>query len=358
MHSVSIDLPNHTRVPIQYVGSVVISPSFTLPNIFYVPHFKVILISVSALIHNTDFIVSYYPKHFVIQENNLKKIGRGEYIDGLYYLKSPSRSASKFVESTLIFSVLHLNNMHCTTFHYIDSIVPSRFVFLFTFSIKSHSLWHASLGHLSNKRLVLLQSTIHCTFLEYNKAEFCSICALAKQKRVSFVSSNKFVENYFNLIHFDIWGPFHVSTISGHRYFITIVDDDSQYTRICLLKAKSKANSAIIAFFSLIKTQFEVLIKANITDNAKELQMSVAPHGVLHKFSCVESPNKILLLKGGTKICLMWQGLYISNPRFLWLSKVIMYPLRHILLIPLRPLIPRKKHHIIFYTTGNLFLII
>lgn len=33
----------------------------------------------------------------------------------------------------------------------------------------------------------------------------------------------------FDLLHMDIWGPFSTPSMSGHQYFLTIVDDHSKF---------------------------------------------------------------------------------------------------------------------------------
>ena len=57
----------------------------------------------------------------------------------------------------------------------------------------------------------------------------CLICPLAKQCELPFPSHNHMSLHAFDLIHCDIWGLFHVSTHIGHRYFLSIVDDHTQY---------------------------------------------------------------------------------------------------------------------------------
>ena len=47
---------------------------------------------------------------------------------------------------------------------------------------------------------------------------------------LSFTSNNHLSQNAFNLIHYDTWDLYHVSTQSGHRYFLTLVDDCTRFT--------------------------------------------------------------------------------------------------------------------------------
>ena len=53
----------------------------------------------------------------------------------------------------------------------------------------------------------------------------CSVCELAKHKRVPYPSSNKRTSLPFSLIHSNVWGPATVPNISGAQWFIVFVDD-------------------------------------------------------------------------------------------------------------------------------------
>jgi len=59
---------------------------------------------------------------------------------------------------------------------------------------------------------------------------FCQICLLAKQKRLSFPVSTSPSNKIFDLLHMDIWGPLDITSVDGHRYFFTVVDDFSRHT--------------------------------------------------------------------------------------------------------------------------------
>ena len=124
----------------------------------------------------------------------------------------------------------------------------------------------------------------------------CSTCHIAKQNRLPFPNSNKFSEHCFDLIHADIWGPFRHLTHDGFSYFLTLVDDKSRFTWIYMLKNKSDCIIIIPQFFSHVENQFKTSIKSFRSDKAKELVFKdfFLQKGVLHQFSCVERPNKIV----------------------------------------------------------------
>ena len=94
----------------------------------------------------------------------------------------------------------------------------------------SIQVWHNKLGHLSLKRLEILKNKIYCDTTKFNKASVpCYICPLAKQRSLSFVSFNYMVQFPFDLNHCDIWGPYHIPSHTGHRYFLSLVDDCTRF---------------------------------------------------------------------------------------------------------------------------------
>jgi len=79
----------------------------------------------------------------------------------------------------------------------------------------------------------------------------------------------------FDLIHVEIWGPYSIASIHGHKYFLTIVDDYSRYAWIFLLKQKSKVVKVLEHFVIFVQTQFETTIKIIRSDNGTEFVMTI-----------------------------------------------------------------------------------
>lgn len=76
--------------------------------------------------------------------------------------------------------------------------------------------------------------------------------------------------HHFTFVHMDLWGPYKIATWDNKHYFLTVVDDYSRYTWIYLLKLKSEVIVAIKSFFSMVKTQFGVMVKVLKTDYGTE----------------------------------------------------------------------------------------
>ena len=166
-----------------------------------------------------------------------------------------------------------------------------------TFSFNNHhnnlySLWHSRLGYPSDVKLQSLSNVF--PFLQNCCAKQCTVCPLAKQKRLPFPFNNKMCDFPFDLVHMDVWGPFSIPTSNVHRYFLTLVDDATRATWLFLMKAKSEVKALIVSFYNMLLTQFNVKIKCFRSDNALEFKLSnfYSTNDVIHQTSCVYIPQQ------------------------------------------------------------------
>ena len=85
------------------------------------------------------------------------------------------------------------------------------------------TIWDFRLGHPSFNKLLPLRDVLP-SFSD-KLSNVCTICPLAKQKKLSFPSHNNLCVESFSLIHVDVWGPYFVNTHDGYKFFLTIVDN-------------------------------------------------------------------------------------------------------------------------------------
>ena len=112
-----------------------------------------------------------------------------------------------------------------------------------------------------------------------------------------FQESTSITTKIFELLHVDLWGPYHIPTHDGYHYFLTMVDDYSRSTCTQLLRCKSNALQTIKAVVSLIETQFQTKLKAIRSDNGLEFTSSEAVHffrtkGIIHQKTCPYTPQQ------------------------------------------------------------------
>jgi hypothetical protein len=158
--------------------------------------------------------------------------------------------------------------------------------------ITNTNLWHFRLGHLSGKRLNDLH--VNFPFISKHVDENCDICHLAKQKKLSYSPSMNRALNFFDLVHMDIWGPYSQTSIHGHKYFLTIVDNFSRYTWVVLLKSKGEVKMHVQNFITLVEKQFNSAIKCIRSDNGPEFIQKdyFSSKGILHQTSCTYTPQQ------------------------------------------------------------------
>ncbi|XP_061367751.1 uncharacterized protein LOC133310779 [Gastrolobium bilobum] len=89
-------------------------------------------------------------------------------------------------------------------------------------------LWHYRLGHLSHSVMKTMYKKF--PFLSMKDDSPCDICHFAKQSKLPFPSSTTTTEKPLQVLHADIWGPYSTPSLHGHKYFLTLVDDDNCYT--------------------------------------------------------------------------------------------------------------------------------
>ena len=124
--------------------------------------------------------------------------------------------------------------------------------------------------------------------------DVCTICQLAKKKRLSFPSHNNMCAEPFSLIHVDVWGPYSVCTQDGFKFFLTMFYDATRSTWVYLMKAKSDAKYLLISFYNMILTQFNIGIREIRSDNAPEFSLLdfYGDHGIIHQKSYAYTPQQ------------------------------------------------------------------
>ena len=188
----AISNANGDIYPVIGGGTVELSTTFTLPNILFVPSLSTKLLSVGQITEDLNCCVLMYSSFCLFQDVLTKKIfGRGIKRGGLYYVDD-----------------LDLGMVH---------------------SAKSHRqgqdiwLWHYWLGHSS---FSYLQHLFPALFKNVLHSEFkCKDCILGKSYRTNYPISYNKCNTPFEIIHSNVWGPAHVLTTAGFKWFVTFIDD-------------------------------------------------------------------------------------------------------------------------------------
>ena len=260
-----VHLPNGHKVPIAFTGMVKFSSTITLNNALYVPSFNINLIFVSRLTADNKIGLFFLHTKCYLQDlNTWRTIGHAEAESGLYHIHRTSNQSPAYSSPTSF-----ITSCNVTT-----------------------NFWHSRLGHIPISKLNLLNK-IDPLVTAIDKS-ICDICPLAKQKRLPFPLSMHTSTQVFQLIHIDIWGPFSVTSYSGHRFFLTIVDDYSRFSWLFLMKSKSETRGLLSNFLIYVHTQFNTGIQTIRTDNGQEFNMPAfyQDHGIIHQTTCIETPEQ------------------------------------------------------------------
>jgi hypothetical protein len=234
----SIANANGVVSPVTGAGSVTLSPFLQLSNTLLVPSLSHKLLSVSQITTDLNCVVLIFADFCLIQDILTKEIiGRGTKRGGLYYMEDFSMGRT----------------------HHVSSL-----------SSKTQQiwLWHRRLGHPS---FGYLRHVFPDLFSDVETSELnCDTCILAKSHRATYPLSINKSDTPFSLIHSDVRGPSPISIVSGVHWFVTIVDDCTRMTWLCLLKHKDEVFGVFRSFRSLIQTQISAQIQILCSDNGGE----------------------------------------------------------------------------------------
>ncbi|XP_074306293.1 uncharacterized protein LOC141641533 [Silene latifolia] len=253
-----VGLPDGSKIFASLAGRVIVTSTITLHPVLFVPQLTCNLISASQLSDTLNCEIVTNATLCVIQDRATRaEIGRGDRLDGLYYLRTSMAAA-----------------------HAVDAH-PSLL-----------NLWHNRLGHPSEQIIKLLP------FLrnkEHSLSKPCEVCHRAKHIRSSFPLSINNSMQAFEIIHCDLWGPYEVPSCSGARYFLTLVDDFSRGVWVYLLNNKTEVPHKFKLFIAMIKRQFSAEIKIVRSDNGTEfhpLKPYFSEQGMVFQSSCVGTPQQ------------------------------------------------------------------
>lgn len=108
-------------------------------------------------------------------------------------------------------------------------------------SVTEEDLWHKRLSHISGKGLQELAKQGLLPHGTGNNLTFCEFCVVGKAKRQSFAKAQHSTKEILQYVHSDLWGPASNASLSGSRYFLTLIDDFSRKSWIFFLKTKDQA---------------------------------------------------------------------------------------------------------------------
>lgn len=138
-------------------------------------------------------------------------------------------------------------------------------------SIGLCELLHQRFAHLHYRDLPSLRKMVtSMPNLQVEHDGLCRGCALGKNAKNSFQSSDSRSKGILDLIHSHICGPMPVPSLSGHLYYVIFIDHFSRKAWIYFLKSKDETFSKFQDFRSLVENHTSRHIQALRIDNGGE----------------------------------------------------------------------------------------
>jgi hypothetical protein len=116
--------------------------------------------------------------------------------------------------------------------------------------------WHRCLGHIGITGLRKLHGknlVDGFSIIDSPQTFDCEACIKSKLTREPLpktVSRRHWLPG--ELMHTDVWGPAHVTSVRGYRYYISFVDDATRYVTISFLKSKDEAATKVKQYLTLV----------------------------------------------------------------------------------------------------------
>jgi len=132
-------------------------------------------------------------------------------------------------------------------------------------------LWHRRFAHLYYRALPALPKMVTGILkLQVEHDGVCRGCALGKNVKGAFPSSDSRSKGILDLIHSDVCGPMTVESISRCLYYVISMDDYSQKTWIFSLKTKDEVFSKFREFKARVENLTGKKIRILRSDNGGE----------------------------------------------------------------------------------------
>jgi hypothetical protein len=117
-------------------------------------------------------------------------------------------------------------------------------------------LWHRRLGHLHHGALKIMQQiSIGIPMGTLSQLDQCKGCTMGKYVNSTFHEKENHASLILERIHIDVCGPFLVSSIVNHKYYVIFVDDFSHKCWIFFMQKKDQTFSKFCEFKALVEKE-------------------------------------------------------------------------------------------------------
>ncbi|XP_019228961.1 PREDICTED: uncharacterized protein LOC109210044 [Nicotiana attenuata] len=211
-----VHLPTGEVALVTHIGKSSVFTNQDISDVLYLPDFKYNMLSVSKLTKELHCLLAFFPDFCIFQD---LYSDQGSSLQGSS-LPTTAKSSDNVVNAVNKGGVIadsENNNSSASV-------------------SGSCSQWNMRLCHAP---IEVIRKHEFLSKLKSCDESFCTVCPLAKQTKLLFQLSTTVSQAAFELIHCDVWGPYRVPTYDGKRFFVTIVDDFTRHSWICLIVSKA-----------------------------------------------------------------------------------------------------------------------
>ena len=243
-----------------------------LNNVFFIPGFRINLISVSML-HEQLFNIYFINNEIFISRNGLD-IYHAKPKNGLYVLRPTERS----LNNSELFKVEHPKSNKRKKVSHSDNTY----------------LWHLRLGHINLDRINRLVKDGPLRELNIGTLPICESCLEGK---IPFSARGERSKEPLQHVHNDVCGPLSVQARGVYEYFVTFIDDYSRYGYVYLMHKKSETFGKFKEFMAEAEKQLGKSLKTLRSDREgeyldTELKDHLLEHGILSQLTASGTPQQ------------------------------------------------------------------
>jgi hypothetical protein len=164
--------------------------------------------------------------------------------------------------------------------------------------VNPNELWHRRYAHINYQALPFLKRMVEgIRELQSTHEGICKGCALGKNIKKSFPSSNNRSKEILDLIHSDVCGQMPVNSLGGYSYYVIFIDDYSRKTWLYLINTKDEVFNKFQEFKVEIENLTNKKIKTLRTDNggeytSKEFIALCKSAGIRRELTVPHNPQK------------------------------------------------------------------
>ena len=160
---------------------------------------------------------------------------------------------------------------------------------------EARARWHEELVHTREE-----ETCRRHRGRQVQEDHLCGACEAGKMTRAKHPSKTIMTTSRpFELLHMDLFGPTHYSTLTttAHLYSFVIVDDYSRYTWVHIILYKTEVQDVFRRFPNGALTNYGIKIKHIQSDNGTEfknigLDTYLDMLGITHEFSAPHTPQQ------------------------------------------------------------------